>query len=270
MKLTVLGSGSRGNAVAVTTAEGTLLVDAGFGPRALADRARRAGLSLTPLLGVVVTHEHLDHARGAGAVARRGRCPVYASAGTLTALGHRLHGLSQVAVRPRRPVCIGPFEVTGGCSSHDAAEPLAVAVVHRRTGLKIGIAFDVGRPTAAIRRLLEEAAVLVVEANHDEGMLCRGPYPAAVRERIAGVGGHLSNRAAGQLLAALVHGGLEAIVLGHVSHQCNHPDVAATEVWTALHAAGFRGELVIASQDDPLGPMMLGGQPGQLELGLGV
>ncbi|HEY2824036.1 MAG TPA: MBL fold metallo-hydrolase [Gemmatimonadales bacterium] len=253
MKLVVLGSGSRGNAVAVTTEQDVLLVDAGFPLKVLHARAEAMGLDLTRLCGVVVTHEHGDHAEGAWGVARRARCPLYASAGTLRALGADAKRQPAVVLPSHVPHAIGAFVVTACPTTHDAAEPVALAV-DGPGGERLGIAYDLGRPTAALRLLFRDATCLLMEANHDEILLRTGPYPASVRQRIAGSRGHLSNRAAAELLSELWHPGLGTIVLAHVSESCNRAELARGAVRAALREHGFAGVLEVASQDRPTGP----------------
>lgn len=250
MKVAVLGSGSRGNAVAILGRDGALLIDAGFGPRALAGRARAAGIALRPLLGIVVTHEHHDHARGAVALARAARAPIIATPGTLTDLDPDAHDVLGLALEPHHPFTVGSFTITASRTNHDAREPVAV-VVGDGNGTRVGVAFDVGRPTAAVRYLLRECTLLVLEANHDEVMLRTGPYPASVRQRIAGSSGHLSNRAAAELAGELWHPGLRTIVLAHLSERCNRPELARETVMRALTRRGFSGEVLVSAQRTP-------------------
>lgn len=264
MKLAVLGSGSRGNALALTARGRALLVDAGFGLRSLVRRARAVGVPLEALDGIVLTHEHGDHARGAAALARVAGCQIYASPGTLRVLNARLAGVGTTAITDHGVrVNIGPFGVTVCRTSHDAAEPLAVAV--DAEDRRVGIAYDLGRPSTALRDLLRECGCLVVEANHDEAMLRTGPYPVSVQRRIAGQGGHLSNRAAAALVSELYHEALAAVVLAHVSHQCNRPALAASAMREALRRRGFRGRLLVARQRTPLAPFEVGAV-GQMRL----
>jgi phosphoribosyl 1,2-cyclic phosphodiesterase len=250
VKLAVLGTGSRGNAMAVQADGATLLVDAGFGPRTLQRRAEAAGLELTALAGIVLTHEHGDHARGAMALAARMGCGVYATPGTLAALGRdgaRGHPLPPIG----ESLVIGPFRVDAARTAHDAREPVAVAVTDG-AGRRVGIAWDLGRSTSGVRHLLRGAHALVLEANHDEVMLQTGPYPASVRQRIGGSTGHLSNRLAAELAADLWSPRLEVVVLAHVSEQCNDAEVARRTVGQALRRRGFRGRLYVAGQRAPL------------------
>jgi len=242
----VLGSGSRGNAVAVRAQGATLLVDAGFGPRALARRAVEAGIALEPLVGIVLTHEHGDHARGAAPLGRRLGCPVIGSAGTLRAL--RPDGVTTETLPPfGEELRIGPFSIRAARTAHDAAEPVAV-LVSDGGGKRIGVAWDLGRPTAGVRHLLHGVEALVLESNHDEVLLQTGPYPASVRQRIGGSTGHLSNRLAAEFAADLWSPRLEVVFLAHVSEQCNDARVARQTVGRVLRAKGFRGRLVLAGQ----------------------
>ena len=249
MNVTVLGSGSRGNAVAVTADGFTLLLDAGFSLRGLARRARTARIELGQLGAVVLTHEHGDHARGVAALARVTGAPLYASAGTLDRLeipGRTLAHLETVDV--------GPFTVTACRTPHDAAEPIALAVVGP-DGAKLGLAYDLGSASGVVRYLLRGADCLLVEANHDEELLRMAPYPDSVRHRIGGALGHLSNSAAARLLADVCHPALATVVLGHVSELCNRPELALAAAREGLTRRGFAGALLAACQDEPLGPL---------------
>ena len=268
MKITVLGSGSRGNAFAVTAAGVTVLLDAGFGPRTLAKRAAAAGVDLETIVGIVLTHEHGDHARGAPALARRTGCAVYGSRGTLSALRSKLRDVRMVPVACHTDLGIGPFTLHACRTTHDANEPIALRLTGPHGDARVGLAYDLGRPTAATRYLLREVECLLLEANHDELMLRMGSYPPVVRDRIGGSRGHLSNRAAGQLLADLCHDHLRAVVLVHLSEQCNTPELAEREVRACLDGRRFPGRLHVARQDTPLAPIDLAAGPRQLELGI--
>lgn len=265
MKLAVLGSGSRGNAVALRADGITLLVDAGFGPRTLARRAEAAGLALEPLAGIVLTHEHGDHARGAAVLAARAGCPLFASAGTLGAVARA--GVDARLLPPLgEELPVGPFIIEAARTAHDASEPVAIAVTDLQ-GRRVGVAWDLGRATAAVRHLLRGVHVLVVEANHDDVMLRTGPYPASVRQRIGGSTGHLSNRLAAELAAEVCSPELDVVILAHVSQQCNDADMARRAVGRALRARGFRGQLLVARQQEALPAVTLREAP-QLRLAL--
>ncbi len=262
MRVTVLGSGSRGNSVAVSVNDKTLLIDAGFGPRAVVRRAKTAGHTIESIVGILLTHEHIDHTREVAPVAATFGCPIYGSAGTLAALESRLDGAQLLPIETHRAYEIAPFSVTACLTSHDAAESLAFTVESPENGgAKLGVAYDLGRASSAVRFLLRGCHCLILESNHDETMLRMGPYPAALRKRIAGVDGHLSNRAAGALLASLVHKDLETVVLAHLSDKNNEPFLAAETVRDAIGETGFSGKLMVAKQSEPL-PFIDVGRPG--------
>jgi phosphoribosyl 1,2-cyclic phosphodiesterase len=249
--LNMLGSGSRGNALALTADGFTLLVDAGFSLRSLKRRARYTGLNLARVGAVLLTHEHGDHARSGPVLAAATGATLFASGGTLDQLGVAGEVLSHLET-----VIIGPFSVTACRVAHDAAEPVALSVVGPE-GHKLGIAYDLGHTNGVLRYLLRHADCLVIEANHDEAMLRASTYPPSVRYRIGGPDGHLSNRAAATFLGELAHAALSTVVLAHLSEQCNQPALAAGVTGEVLRGRGFGGALVVAEQDDALEPIPL-------------
>jgi phosphoribosyl 1,2-cyclic phosphodiesterase len=251
----VLGSGSGGNAFAVETAQGVVLVEAGFPPRAVARRAAVVGLDLARVEVLVITHEHGDHASGAVALARRLDVPVACTPGTWTALGAP-RGVEHLPLRAGRTLDTRNFAIDVCATTHDAADPVAVSVT-TVAGDRVAVATDIGRPTASLRYLLREARVVVLESNYDDLMLRTGRYPRSVQHRIAGWAGHLSNRTAANLLAAVCHDGLSAVVLAHLSRECNTPTRAREVVEPILKARGFAGELLVAGQDRPLPPILV-------------
>ncbi|HEX6615742.1 MAG TPA: MBL fold metallo-hydrolase [Gemmatimonadales bacterium] len=268
MRLFVLGSGSRGNCCAVETDGAALLVDAGFSAREIERRAEAAGLDLDCVVGIALTHEHGDHACGAPRLARRLGVPVLTATGTWARLAAAMGEAAHVPIGLRAAVELGPFRIEACPTSHDAAEPVAI-VIRTADGTGVGVAYDLGRPTVAVRYLLQNLTALVLEANHDEVQLRTSGYPPVVQRRIAGSGGHLSNRAAAELLAELHHPGLAVVVLAHLSQRCNTADEARATVAPALRRVGFAGALHVAAQDAPLPAIEIAaGVRGQLRLAL--
>lgn len=249
----MLGSGSRGNSCALSADGAVILLDAGFSAKEIARRAEMAGVSLAGLCGIALTHEHGDHTQGALRLARLNRVPILSSAGTWAALG----APADVGFLPLRTMTrteCGPFTLSGCSLLHDAREPLAITVT-TQSGLRLGVAYDFGRATQALRYHFREVHALVLEANYDEVMLRTSEYPPSVQHRIAGSGGHLSNRATAQLLTELHHAGLATVVLAHLSQRCNSPEAARAAVEPVLRRSGFRGELHVADQDLPSAPI---------------
>lgn len=253
--LTVLGSGSNGNAFALTSEGAVLLIDAGFSARELCRRAELVGLDLSQLCGIALTHEHGDHSQGAIKLARTHQVPIVASPGTWIAL-RPPSGVEHLPVRSSGRTECGPFTLAGCTLLHDAAEPMALTVT-TTDGMVLGVAYDFGRPTQGLRYLFRELNAIILEANYDEVLLRTSEYPVSVQHRIAGSGGHLSNRASAQLLSELCHAGLGTVVLAHLSRRCNTPDAAQAAVEPVLRRRGFTGVVRVATQDVPLPPLPL-------------
>jgi len=152
---------------------------------------------------------------------------------------------------PGRAFAVGDVRVEPFITVHDAADPVGLALVDECTGLRMGVATDLGRPTAQIRHALSLCDVLVLEANHDEVLLATSPYPWSVKRRIASSHGHLSNQAAAQFVVELLHPRLAAVVLAHLSNECNRADLALKVVGSALKKAGWQGHLEVAPQGQP-------------------
>jgi phosphoribosyl 1,2-cyclic phosphodiesterase len=255
MKVWVLGSGSAGNAVLVECGESRVLVDAGFGTRELAARLRAIGVAPQSIEACVVTHEHTDHIKGAAAAARRWGWALYATAGTVEAWP----ALQERACRTMAPgerIALSRMEVTAHAIPHDAAGPIGVRLSSTATGATAVVCTDVGHVSEGVRTLCAGADVLVLESNHDEGMLRAGPYPPFVQARIASRTGHLSNRASAQLARDVVHRDLAHVVLAHLSEQCNDHGIAHRASSDQLGRTRFRGTVSVAMQHGVVGPFL--------------
>jgi phosphoribosyl 1,2-cyclic phosphodiesterase len=229
-----------------------VLVDAGFSARSLAERLALMGVLPEEIDGIVVTHDHSDHTRGAGVFSRRHGTPVFLTDLTREACGKLFKGGEDL--RPYRagfPFRVGSLEIHPFLTAHDARDPVAVAVKDPGTGFKLGVATDLGRPTTQVLHALSRSDALILEANHDPGLLHQGPYPVSVRARIASSHGHLSNDAAARLALDLMHPRLAAVILAHLSAECNRPELAEAVVGKALREAGFEGFLTVADQEVP-------------------
>jgi phosphoribosyl 1,2-cyclic phosphodiesterase len=222
VRFAVLASGSGGNSCYVEGPGGAILVDAGLSARETARRVSAAGGDMERVRAILVTHEHGDHVAGARVLARRLDVPVFATEGTLDAAPEEIPGASPI--EPGREFCAGGFSVLPFPLPHDAAEP--VGFVLSCGPVTLGYATDLGYPTALARERLSRCDAVVLESNHDERMLMEGPYPWHLKMRIRGRRGHLSNPASAGLLADLMHPGLRAVVLAHLSETNNLPDLA--------------------------------------------
>jgi phosphoribosyl 1,2-cyclic phosphodiesterase len=239
VKIWSLGSGSRGNGLVLLSGERALLVDCGFGPRALVTRLKAIGIAPEQIEGLVLTHEHQDHAHGAERAQHKFRWPVYASTGTLAQLPE-IGARWRRPVLPGEPISAGDFMLEGVAIPHDAASPLAYAVTATASGARVGIAHDLGAVPAALPPLFARCDALLIEANHDAEMLRTGPYAPSLKARIRGGRGHIDNAQAGALIASLAHPGLQMVALLHLSETNNSPALAAETVAAQLRRAGSR------------------------------
>jgi phosphoribosyl 1,2-cyclic phosphodiesterase len=251
----VLGSGSGGNAVLVECGESRVLVDAGFSPRELASRLRTIGIAPQSIEACVVTHEHTDHVKGAAAGAKKWGWSLFASAGTVDAWPD-LRDASCTVVSPATSVALSRMVLTTHATPHDAASPVGVRLTCSSTGANAVVCTDIGHASDSVRALCTGADLLVLESNHDEGMLRSGPYPRFLQARIASRTGHLSNRASAELARDMVHRDLAHVVLAHLSEKCNDHGVAHTATADALRRTRFRGSLSVAMQHGVVGPFL--------------
>jgi len=257
MRVWVLGSGSAGNAVLVESAGTRIIIDAGFPVRELAKRLAAIGVSGDSIESAIVTHEHTDHVRGVCAAAKRWKWEVHASTGTIAS--HPL--LKEICAHPfaaGATLELGDLSVHTVRTPHDGTEPVAVLATARSSGARAGIVYDLGHVPPSYLTTFERLDILVLESNHDEGMLRAGPYPPTVQSRIAGAYGHLSNRRAGMFARDCTHAGLAQLVLAHLSERCNDPAIALSSMRAALVRARFRGALSAASQGATCGPFTAG------------
>ncbi|MFQ5912640.1 MAG: MBL fold metallo-hydrolase [Nitrospinota bacterium] len=228
IRIAVLASGSRGNAIYAETGGEAVLVDAGISRRQIERRLSSVGLSMGNVRTLLVSHEHDDHVKGLPGLMGRYPVSAFMSKGTLRALSGRLaelKGGSRVETfRANGSFQAGPWTVQAFPTPHDAEEP--VGFILEAEGVRIGIATDMGAATPEVVSALRGLHALVLEFNHDAEMLASGPYPAYVKARIASPIGHLANEEAGTLLRRVVHKGLRAVILAHLSEVNNKPELA--------------------------------------------
>lgn len=269
----MLGSGSRGNAILLEADGARVLVDAGFSIRDLVRRLKSIGVTPTSIEAVIITHEHTDHVRAAAAGARAFGWRIYASPRTVRA-DISLQSVGTTAVDAGTTVALSTMDLAMVPVPHDAAQPVAVVATARLSGARTGVVYDLGHVTRTVQRGLAALDVLILEANHDLGMLRAGPYPPCVIDRIAGAVGHLSNGAAADLACAVAHPAMSRVVLAHISANCNLPHLAVRTVAGAL-ARARRGAVSVstAAQDAVTGPFTprggVGGSAAGVQLSLG-
>jgi len=208
------------------------------------------------LSAICVTHEHDDHTAGLGVLFRRFGLELYGNSGTIDALGRSpKHGNLQWNVfQTGTPFTVGDFTVEPFSVPHDAYDPVGFVV--RNGPVSVGIVTDMGTVTGLIRERLRGCRVLVLESNHDTGLLRDADRPWSLKQRIAGRQGHLSNEQTGTLLAEIAGPHLEIVVLAHLSADCNRPDLAIKTVTEALAEHGHPHVIVKASHADRPGEVV--------------
>lgn len=229
MNLYSIASGSSGNCIYVGNEDTNILIDAGISGKRVVEGLTSIDINPEKLHGLLITHEHSDHIKGVGVLARKFKVPIYATAETINAMlrsstiGRIPSELLQI-IEPDQSFLINDIKVNPFSISHDAANPLAYTF--EQNGGKIGIATDLGTYDDYIVKNLQGCDALLIEANHDINMLQVGSYPYVLKKRILGDRGHLSNDNSGRLLCEIYHEKLKTIILGHLSNENNYPDLA--------------------------------------------
>lgn len=224
IRFAALGSGSRGNALVVESGTTRVLIDCGFGPREMTRRLARLGLVPEDIDAILVTHEHSDHIGGVARCAAKFGWAIHATYGTVVAGLETAEDLSVSLVNGSEPFSLGALRVQPFPVPHDAREPVQYVVSDGM--LRLGVLTDIGEPTPHVVSSLSGCHALVLECNHDTGMLQGGNYPASLKQRIAGRLGHLANDVAASLLAQLDRTHLRHLVAAHLSEQNNAPALA--------------------------------------------
>jgi phosphoribosyl 1,2-cyclic phosphodiesterase len=267
LRVSILASGSSGNITLLETERTRLLIDAGLGKRETLARLAAVEKTVDRIDGILITHEHADHCNGLPQMLGLWKAPLYVTEPTMEAMqrmlpetfGKRLRGVE--TIQAGQSFSVGDIDVHALSIPHDAADP--VAFTFRTNGTKVAICTDLGYIPNHVKVHLRGTHCLILESNHDLEMLKVGPYPWVVKQRVLSRTGHLSNHAVSEYLCD--PDGFDAIarylVLAHVSEENNNPDtllISANEALSRRPAgSAFTGELLIASQREPLKPIEL-------------
>jgi phosphoribosyl 1,2-cyclic phosphodiesterase len=240
MRFSILASGSTGNAAIVQSGGTTIMIDAGLSAKKLEQLMEARGVEPHRIDALLVTHEHADHIRGLGPLARKYDLPVYANAGTWKAMENTIGEIDdrrRHVFETGKPIDFGSLRVESFAISHDAAEPVGFSFSDR--SLKLSLATDLGYVSPNVREHVTDSDVLVLESNHDIEMLRIGRYPWNIKRRILGDTGHLSNHAAGEALCELLTERTKRVYLAHLSRDHNLMDLARLTVNTMLEERGL-------------------------------
>jgi phosphoribosyl 1,2-cyclic phosphodiesterase len=225
MRFASLGSGSEGNALLVEVGRTQVLMDCGFGLKDTLARLARLGTSPEQLSGIVVTHEHGDHIGGVVRLARKFDLPVWLTHGTLRSQQQAFADTPHIhEIDPHRAFSVGDVEIIPFAVPHDAVEP--VQFVFGDGARRLGVLTDAGCGTPHIEATLSGCHALVLECNHDSGMLMSGDYPYSLKQRVGGRYGHLNNLEAAAILGRLDVGNLQHLIAAHLSRKNNTAELA--------------------------------------------
>ena len=251
MRVSILASGSGGNACVVESGRTRVLVDAGLSAKEIEKRLAERGIAAETIRGIFITHEHGDHSIGALTFAARFGCTLFATAGTAAALGLEGNLFSPfVRMESCREGRVGDIGFRPLATPHDSNE--SVAYAFEADDARVVIASDLGHVQRSFLDFLRDATALLLEFNHDEDMLRDGPYTWPLKRRISGGFGHLSNRQSADALAKTAGPRLKRVVATHLSMANNTPALALTAVASALELAESPATYEAARQADGL------------------
>ena len=260
VRLTILGSGSSGNCAYLETDEARIFIDAGFSLRQTRQRLATIGRGPENLTAILITHEHSDHVAGLAALSEKLHIPVYCNRLTRDAIEYQLRvKLDCRMFTTGSTFEVGDLLVDTFSVPHDAQDP--VGFLLQTISGNIGFLTDLGHATRLALERVRRANVLVLESNHDVKMLQDCPHrPWSLKQRILGRHGHLSNEAAADAAEQIISAELRHLYLGHLSRECNRPELAhrvADERLKRIGASHVRLELT--SQRLPCPTLVLGG-----------
>ncbi|HPF86974.1 MAG TPA: MBL fold metallo-hydrolase [Candidatus Limiplasma sp.] len=240
MQFCTLFSGSSGNCAYLSTDRGGVLIDCGMSGKQTLDALRQARLDIASIQAILITHEHVDHVKGAGIISRKLNLPIYATEGTWDGMQQKLGEIPRqhrMVIRTDESFFLDGMEAFPFHIPHDANDPVGYRFFAGK--YSVAVATDMGHYSKFVHQAIEGADIVLLESNHDPEMLKNNPsYPARLKTRILGRKGHLSNDAGADAAVQLVHSGTKHILLGHLSPENNTPDMAYQVAAAALTDAG--------------------------------
>jgi phosphoribosyl 1,2-cyclic phosphodiesterase len=238
-----IGSGSSGNCYYFGNAFQGILIDAGISSRTVRKSLKEIGVEFSQILGIFVSHDHVDHIKALGTFGEKFNMPVYATAKTHDGI-ERSYSVTQKLdgsrryLEPGQIVQVGDFTVSPYSVSHDASESVCFQLGYKSH--KVLIATDLGCINDDVCSLIRQSDIVILEANYDAEMLMDGSYPYYLKQRIVSDTGHLCNSQTGKALADNWHPELKNIFLCHLSKDNNHPELALKTVEAYLYENGIR------------------------------
>jgi len=252
MRFSVLASGSTGNAFYIETDEVKLLVDVGLSGKQMDYLFKEIHVDPKEISGILVTHEHTDHIKGLGVLARKYNLPIYANEKTWAKMEKNIGKIEldqKFHFEANSVKTFGNLDVESFSVSHDAVDPMFFAFHHGEE--KIALVTDLGYVSEKIKKTVEGANAFIFEANHDINMLQMGHYPWNVKRRILGDYGHVSNEDCGLALSEVITDKTERVYLAHLSKDNNMKELARMSVDQILRERGIRASLFDTDPESP-------------------
>jgi phosphoribosyl 1,2-cyclic phosphodiesterase len=249
VQVSILGSSSSGNCTLVASETTKLLIDAGLPNRVTYRRLAAANVKPQELDGLILTHEHLDHAGSAWSISEELGIPVFAHEDTLTALKWADSKAWEVSLRSFECSQIGDIQLMPFSTLHDVPNIGLRFVLPG--GVVVAYATDLGSIPPVAAAMLSGANILVLEANYDPTMLDNCSYSGALKSRIRARDGHLSNQAVAEFVHERLTPDTQVLVLAHLSSVANHPELARSRVQAALDERGLNPTLMVAEREAP-------------------
>lgn len=236
-------SGSSGNCTYIAAGGSALLIDAGVSARAICKALESIGSEIGQVVAILVTHEHSDHIKGLKTLLSKYKIPVYANAGTIEGILQSVPVGAEcfTELKTGGSVEIAGMGISSFCTSHDSRESMGFRI-HTPDDKHIAIATDLGFVSDTVMNSLSDCDIVMIESNHDVGMLQNGKYPYYLKRRILSKTGHLSNEDCANVLPQLCVAGARHFVLAHLSSDNNFPELALETAVSAMKMSGIAQE----------------------------
>lgn len=246
-----LYSGSSGNSSFIQSDNAKILVDCGTSFKKIKEGLEEIGENINNIDAVVITHEHSDHIKGLGVLAKNTDIPIYANSKTLDAIKQKYNIPTFKIFKTNESFDINDIKIQSFSISHDAADPVGFSIYYKDK--KISIATDIGHMENSVMKSIEGSSFVLLESNYEPDILKSSRYPYELKRRILGPYGHLSNEDASKVINILIPSGLNNIVLGHLSKENNFPELAYQTTMNELIENGidtYKIHLSVASRDN--------------------
>lgn len=242
-KFCAMFSGSSGNCAYVEAGGAALLIDAGVSTRSICGALETIGSGIEKISAILITHEHSDHIKGLKTMLSKYKIPVYANAGTIEGILQSVPVSDKyfTELKTGGSVEIAGMGISSFCTSHDSRESVGFRI-HTPDNRQVAIATDLGFVSDTVMSGISSCDIVMIESNHDVGMLQNGKYPYYLKRRIMSDTGHLSNEDCSKVLPQLCADGTRHFVLAHLSRDNNFPGLALQTAVSAMKVSGIAQE----------------------------